>query len=103
MSAAGPGAPFALLLAGSTVLGFCSLAMPAMTSVAVGAVEPGRSGLASGVLNAGRQTGGALGVALLGALFAGELAAGHPALGLPVQVAAGGYVPAIVLSWVTRA
>ena len=45
-------------LAGSVVLGFCALGVPAMTAVAVGAVEQGRAGLASGVLNAAPETAG---------------------------------------------
>lgn len=60
-----------LLLVGSVVFGFCSLAMPAMTAVAMNSVPSEQSGVASGVLNAGRQTGGALGVALLGSLLGG--------------------------------
>ncbi|UOX85356.1 MFS transporter [Amycolatopsis sp. FBCC-B4732] len=51
----------------SVVFGCCSLAMPAMTSLAMNAL-PGQAGLAAGVLNASRQTGGAIGVALVGAL-----------------------------------
>ena len=100
LSSGGPDASLALVVAGATVLGFCSLAMPAMTSVAVGVVEPARAGLASGVLNAGRQTGGALGVALLGALLASSQG---PSLDVPLKVAAGCYVLAVVLSWLTRA
>ncbi|WP_410566880.1 MFS transporter [Amycolatopsis sp. cmx-4-61] len=56
-----------LLIACSVVFGCCSLAMPAMTSVAMTAL-PGQAGLAAGVLNAVRQTGGAVGVALVGGL-----------------------------------
>ncbi|MBO0877793.1 MAG: hypothetical protein J2P19_30835, partial [Pseudonocardia sp.] len=59
-----------VMVVGATVLGFCSFAMPAMTSVAMAASDPTRPGLASGVLNSARQTGGALGVAALGALLA---------------------------------
>ncbi|WIV57297.1 MFS transporter [Amycolatopsis nalaikhensis] len=51
----------------SVVFGCCSLAMPAMTSLAMNSL-PGKAGLAAGVLNAARQTGGAIGVALVGAL-----------------------------------
>jgi DHA2 family methylenomycin A resistance protein-like MFS transporter len=58
-----------VIVAGATVLGFCSLAMPAMTAAAMGAADPDRPGLASGVLNTARQTGGALGVAALGTLL----------------------------------
>jgi DHA2 family methylenomycin A resistance protein-like MFS transporter len=96
------------------VLGLCSLAMPAMTSVAVGAVGAERSGVASGVLNAARQSGGALGVAVLGSLLAaGAPRPGGPssgpsnmpanmhslALRVPLLVAAGGYLLAVLLSW----
>ncbi|MFB9687458.1 MFS transporter [Amycolatopsis plumensis] len=56
------------LIACSAVFGCCSLAMPAMTSVAMAAL-PGQAGLAAGVLNAVRQTGGAVGVALVGGLL----------------------------------
>jgi DHA2 family methylenomycin A resistance protein-like MFS transporter len=41
---------------------------PAVVSAAVGAVEPGRTGLASGVNNTARQAGGAVGIALYGAV-----------------------------------
>lgn len=108
LSLAGPSSPLALVLAGSMVLGLCSLAMPAMTAVAVGAVGAERSGLASGVLNAARQSGGALGVAVLGSLLtAGGAARGHGgpggghglALHAPLLVAASGYLVAVFLSW----
>jgi EmrB/QacA subfamily drug resistance transporter len=42
--------------------------MPAVTGTAMAAVDPSRSGIASGVVNAMRQIGGALGIALLGAV-----------------------------------
>jgi MFS transporter, DHA2 family, methylenomycin A resistance protein len=52
ISLTGAAGPLSLILAGSVILGFCSLAMPAMTAVCLGAVGAGRAGLASGVLNA---------------------------------------------------
>ena len=79
------------VLAGSMLLGLCSLAMPAMTAVVVGAAPDDRAGLASGVLNASRQSGGALGVAVLGSLF------GH-SLGGPLLVVAFAYIAGIVLT-----
>jgi DHA2 family methylenomycin A resistance protein-like MFS transporter len=60
----------ALFVVCSAVFGCCSLAMPAMTSLAMNAL-PGKAGLAAGVLNAARQTGGAVGVALVGGLLPG--------------------------------
>ncbi len=50
-------------------LGLTAMAMPAMTATAMAGAPRDRVGLASGVLNAARQTGGALGVAVLGALL----------------------------------
>jgi len=87
--------PIGLVLAGSMLLGLCSLAMPAMTATAVGAVSPARAGLASGVLNAARQSGGAFGVAILGSLFA---ATGH-SLHASLFVVVGGYLAGAALSW----
>jgi DHA2 family methylenomycin A resistance protein-like MFS transporter len=45
-----------------------SFTMPAMTTAVVSSVPKERSGIASGILNASRQVGSALGVALLGSL-----------------------------------
>jgi MFS transporter, DHA2 family, methylenomycin A resistance protein len=101
LAAGGPGAPVGLLVAGSVLLGLCSLAMPAMTAVAVGSAGAERAGLASGTLNAARQSGGALGVALLGALFASSAGAGLD-LRAPLTVAAVGYLIAIGLTCVIR-
>jgi EmrB/QacA subfamily drug resistance transporter len=47
-----------------------SLSMPTTTGVAMGSVDPARAGIASGVVNASRQVGGALGVAVLGSIAA---------------------------------
>ena len=45
---------------------------PAATAAMMGTVEKGRAGIAAGVMNAARQTGAALGVAVFGALVAGR-------------------------------
>ncbi len=58
------------LIVSSLPIGVTALAMPAMTAVAMIHAPRDRIGLASGVFNASRQTGGALGVAVLGALLA---------------------------------
>lgn len=59
----------AVIIAGLTVIGLCSLAMPAMTSVALEAASADDGGLAGGALNTARQLGGAVGVAALGAIM----------------------------------
>jgi hypothetical protein len=48
--------------------------VPPLTSTLLGSVEKSRSGIAAGVLNATRQTGSVLGVALFGSL-AGQASA----------------------------
>jgi MFS transporter, DHA2 family, methylenomycin A resistance protein len=100
ISTVGVTTPLSVLLAGSVILGLCSLAMPAMTAVVVGAGGRQHAGVASGVLNAARQAGGALGVALLGSLLT---VAGHGSQGLALRilllVAAAGYLIAVGLAW----
>ena len=49
--------------------------VPSMNLSALDAVERERSGLAAGILNSARQTGGVIGVALLGALVGGPATA----------------------------
>jgi DHA2 family methylenomycin A resistance protein-like MFS transporter len=93
-----------LVTGGSILLGLVSLAMPAMTAVVVGAVGPDRAGIASGVLNAARQAGGALGVAVLGSLLgSGALPGGRSGhalnLHVPLTVATAGYLLAAAVAW----
>ncbi len=52
------------------------LAVPAMTTCILASVDRGRAGTASAVLNAARQTGGAVGVAVFGAVAAGQIVSG---------------------------
>jgi DHA2 family methylenomycin A resistance protein-like MFS transporter len=54
------------------ISGGLGLLVPPLTSTLLGSVEKARSGIAAGVLNATRQTGSVLGVALFGALIGGE-------------------------------
>jgi DHA2 family methylenomycin A resistance protein-like MFS transporter len=49
--------------------GGLGLLVPPLTSTLLGSVEKSRSGIAAGVLNATRQTGSVLGVALFGSLI----------------------------------
>jgi MFS transporter, DHA2 family, methylenomycin A resistance protein len=103
LAAAGTDAPLVMITGGSVLLGMCSLAMPAMTAVVVGSAGSEHAGVASGILNAARQAGGALGVALLGALLASSQAAGQGmTLHLPLTVAAVGYLLAIGLALAIR-
>ena len=88
------------MVTGSVILGLCSLAMPAMNAVVVGAAGPEHAGVASGILNAARQSGGALGVALLGSLLASSGHAGHAlSLRVPLTVVAASYLLAAALAW----
>ncbi|ASL48317.1 Multidrug resistance protein Stp [Burkholderia sp. AD24] len=48
------------------------IAIPALTAFLLGHVEAAQSGIASAILNTGRQVGAAIGVALLGALVSGN-------------------------------
>ncbi|MGX1324170.1 DHA2 family methylenomycin A resistance protein-like MFS transporter [Bradyrhizobium sp. USDA 377] len=54
------------------ISGGLGLLVPPLTSTLLGSVEKARSGIAAGVLNATRQTGSVLGVALFGSLVASE-------------------------------
>jgi DHA2 family methylenomycin A resistance protein-like MFS transporter len=66
------GAPYAALCAQLIGLGGgLGLLVPPMTSTLLGSVTKQYSGVASGVLNAMRQTGSAIGVALFGSLLSG--------------------------------
>jgi MFS transporter, DHA2 family, methylenomycin A resistance protein len=53
------------------LLGGGGLLVPPLTSTLLARVDKSRSGIASGVLNSARQTGGVIGVALLGSLISG--------------------------------
>ncbi|HET9171253.1 MAG TPA: MFS transporter [Actinospica sp.] len=65
------GAPMLALLL-LPLVGGLGLAVPSLTALMLGGLAPERAGLAGGVLNSFRQTGGALAVAGFGALVAGH-------------------------------
>jgi len=69
--------------------GGLGLLVPPLTSTLLGSVEKSRSGIAAGVLNATRQTGSVLGVALFGSL-AGQanalLAGAHASLAISASL-----------------
>jgi MFS transporter, DHA2 family, methylenomycin A resistance protein len=75
------------------------LTVPAMTSATLGAVDPSLSGVASGVLNAARQSGSVIGVALFGAFISqhADLVAG---LKLALVVSAVTLLPSALLTLV---
>ena len=69
--------------------------MQAMTALAMEGAPVERIGLASGIQNAARQAGGALGVALLGTLLS---ATGTLALHIPMGVVAAFYLLAVAMA-----
>jgi DHA2 family methylenomycin A resistance protein-like MFS transporter len=85
----------ALTMACTVPFGTVALAMQAMTALAMEGAPVERIGLASGIQNAARQAGGALGVALLGTLLS---ATGTLALHIPLAVVAAFYLAALGLA-----
>ncbi|MEU6818395.1 MFS transporter [Streptomyces sp. NPDC046860] len=63
------------------------LVVPSMTNAMLGSVDPANAGIASGVLNAARQLGGLIGVAVMG-LLVGEAPSAHFVPGLRTALAA---------------
>jgi MFS transporter, DHA2 family, methylenomycin A resistance protein len=88
----------AQLVAMSSGLG---LLVPPLTSTLLGSVEKSRSGVAAGVLNATRQTGSVLGVALFGSLVSqsGTFMAG---LHASLMIAAGVLIAGAAAIWFGR-
>src|SRR6266704_1321519 len=75
--------------------GGLGLIVPPLTSTLLGSVEKSRSGIAAGVLNATRQTGSVLGVALFGSLGGGDnafIAGAHASLVIAAAVLLAGAV-----------
>ena len=68
---AGPHTPYPVLIAPLAAAGFgIAVTMPAATAAIIEAAPAHHAGIAAGVLNASRQAGGTLGVAVLGTLIA---------------------------------
>ena len=98
IAAAATTAPYPVLAVAMGTAGFgMSMVMPAATAAVMEAAPPDRSGIASGVINAARQAGGVLGVALLGTLVPARasFAAG---LQLGVALSAGAFLLGAVLT-----
>jgi DHA2 family methylenomycin A resistance protein-like MFS transporter len=85
------------LIVSGVPVGLTALAMPAMTAVAMSHAPHDRIGLTSGVFNASRQTGGALGVAVLGALLVSG--SGYISLRAAFLATAGAYAGGIALAF----
>jgi DHA2 family methylenomycin A resistance protein-like MFS transporter len=75
------------------------LAIPAVTSAVMGSAPTALAGIASATLNAGRQVGGVLGVAVLGGLAAGSGGVEAGAMHEAVVIAALGLAVASALSY----
>jgi MFS transporter, DHA2 family, methylenomycin A resistance protein len=92
---------FALCIQMIAISGGLGLLVPPLTSTLLGSVEKSRSGIAAGVLNATRQTGSVLGVALFGSLVGrpGAFMAGaHASLMISALVL---LTAAVVVAWAT--
>lgn len=93
----GPHTSYALMVLPLVAVGFAvGFTAPAAMTVVMGRVAPERAGIASGVINAARQSGSVLGVAVLGSVFG--VLSGHRGGGLSaLWIAAGGYAAAFAL------
>lgn len=74
-----------------------ALTMPAATAAVIEGAPAGRGGIASGVINAARQAGGVLGVALIGSLVQAR-AAFIPGLHAGLVIVAGGFFAAAIIT-----
>jgi MFS transporter, DHA2 family, methylenomycin A resistance protein len=94
--------PMALdLVPVGTGLGF---ALPSLTFVLLEAIPADQAGLAGGLLNAGRQTGGALAVALYGALVSGSFLTGmRTSILISAALLAAGSAAALIVLRAARA
>jgi DHA2 family methylenomycin A resistance protein-like MFS transporter len=97
LMAVGPHTPYPLLMIPLMAAGFgMAFTMPAATTTVVEAAPSERAGVASGAINASRQVGSTVGVALLGTLGAGgRLAA--PMAGAGAAFLTGALVVAITV------
>jgi DHA2 family methylenomycin A resistance protein-like MFS transporter len=90
-------APFFMLLPALMLMGIgAGLVAPAMNAAILASVPPQLSGIGAGVLNASRQIGTALGVALFASLFHGEAQAS--AVRVSLLWAGAAYLGALVLA-----
>ena len=94
-----PRTPYwALCLQLIAISGGLGLLVPPLTSTLLGSVEKSRSGIAAGVLNATRQTGSVLGVALFGSLI-GKSSAFMAGTHASLMISAGVLLAAAAAIW----
>ena len=100
---AGPSVSYWIVLAPLLLTGAgTGFAMPAATAAIMEAAPAERGGAASGVFNAARQTGSAIGVALTGSLVAHSLTAGlHVAAVVGALAFLAGATISILTRWIT--
>lgn len=92
LASVGAETPYGVILASLILFGLgAGITIPALTTAVVSSVPPLQVGVASAALNASRQTGGVLGVALLGGLATGGDVVGgmHTALNVCAVALAG--------------
>ncbi len=100
LSRLGPATPYsAMLLPFLVIPSGMGFAVPAMTAAVLSSVDRRRSGTASAVLNAARQTGGAIGVAVFGALVGNTSAQIVRGLEMASLVSAGLVLIATLVAW----
>jgi DHA2 family methylenomycin A resistance protein-like MFS transporter len=93
--------PYGVMLAGLALNGIGGgLAIPAVTSAVMAAAPPALAGIASASLNAGRQVGAVLGVAVLGGMATAGAHVQAGAMHGAVVVAATGLALASALAYV---
>lgn len=96
---AGAHSSYPLLIIPMAAVGFgMALTMPAATAAVIEAAPADRGGIASGVVNAARQSGGALGVALLGAMVHAR-SSFLPGLHVGLLIAAGAFFAGAVITF----
>ncbi|MHC2439206.1 MFS transporter [Bradyrhizobium sp. USDA 4451] len=96
----GPGTAYpAICLQLVAISGGLGLLVPPLTSTLLGSAEPRHAGVAAGVLNATRQTGSVLGVALFGSLV-GRSAAFIAGLHVALVISTGVLLAGAALIWI---
>lgn len=100
LSLLGPATPYFIMLLPFVIIpAGMGFAVPAMTATVLSSVDRRRSGTASAVLNAARQTGGAIGVAVFGALVGDSPAQIVRGLKMASLVSLGLIFVATIVAW----